>query len=729
MEGRSLRSYKTSLNFRNNTPDPKGNIQVVCRFRPLNQTELTESVISPVKFLSSTSVSIKNQYSDTVPLIFSYDKIFPPTSSQQEVYESAALPIIESVLEGFNGSILAYGQTSSGKTYTMTGGNILDTNSKGIIPRLSNTIFEYIEKADPNIEFSVKVGFFEIYLEKIRDLLVPQKHLKIVEDKNRGVYVRELTEEYVINEKELLYLIKAGNLNKEVASTLMNENSSRSHSILLLTITQADASNLSSKTGKLYMVDLAGSEKVTKSGVEGKRLDEAKNINKSLSALGLVINSLTDNKSTHIPYRDSKLTRILQDSLGGNSKTCLIITCSPASLNETETISTLRFGARAKMIKNKAKINKDFSVLELKQLLTQANEKILQKEIKIQELENILKTQNFPYDYQGVNSSSPIWQELQNERLRLQKEIENSSNLDRALKDQIAKFDRIFKENSNLNMKMMSLLVTMQDIEEKLQDSHEENRRTKKILEVQNLKISELEDVIRTQELIIMEQNKHLEKFPLEYSQVADKDIEDFKDSQDLLKIKEDSIRTNYTQIFDESTDYQGSLMQDSRMTQSFTLDLTDISSMQRKSKWKTQKKSLLADIEQKNLIIEQLKFETIDSKLHQRELERLRLENDKRLKQKVMNLEKELSELNNSYEEIGAKLQIKSKKQEKIRKFNERVQKLERFMKDQSEKLSTIEEEDSYYNKKHHSRLKKSIKGGQSGDSRFSSVLGVFEP
>merc|ERR1719327_2119913 len=154
----------------------------------------------------------------------------------------------------------------------------------------------------------------------------------------------------------------------------MNEHSSRSHLVFFVTLEQKDLTTKSVKVGKLYLVDLAGSEKVSKTGVAGERLDEAKNINRSLSALGNVINALTDKKSTHVPYRDSKLTRVLQESLGGNAKTSLIITCSPSNFNEQETISTLRFGQRAKMIKNVVKINHERSTEELKMLLERRDE-------------------------------------------------------------------------------------------------------------------------------------------------------------------------------------------------------------------------------------------------------------------------------------------------------------------------------------------------------------------
>lgn len=160
----------------------------------------------------------------------------------------------------------------------------------------------------------------------------------------------------------------------------MNKQSSRSHSVFILQVEQKNLADFSSKTGKIYLVDLAGSERISKTGAEGNTLTEAQNINKSLTALGQVINALTDGKSTHVPYRDSKLTRLLQESLGGNSMTSLIITCSPSIFNEEETRSTLRFGSRAKQIKNKAKVNKEFSIQELRYML-----QIAEKDIRVKE--------------------------------------------------------------------------------------------------------------------------------------------------------------------------------------------------------------------------------------------------------------------------------------------------------------------------------------------------------
>ncbi|XP_013923376.1 PREDICTED: kinesin heavy chain isoform 5C-like [Thamnophis sirtalis] len=200
---------------------------------------------------------------------------------------------------------------------------------------------------DENLEFHIKVSYFEIYLDKIRDLLdVSKTNLAVHEDKNRVPYVKGCTERFVSSPEEVMDVIDEGKTNRHVAVTNMNEHSSRSHSIFLINIKQENVETEKKLSGKLYLVDLAGSEKVSKTGAEGSVLDEAKNINKSLSALGNVISALAEGTKTHVPYRDSKMTRILQDSLGGNCRTTIVICCSPSIFNEAESKSTLMFGQR-----------------------------------------------------------------------------------------------------------------------------------------------------------------------------------------------------------------------------------------------------------------------------------------------------------------------------------------------------------------------------------------------
>ncbi|CAK8990076.1 Kinesin-related protein 3 (Kinesin family member 3) (Kinesin-1) [Durusdinium trenchii] len=378
-------------------------IKVCCRFRPQNQLEKDQSG----KICITLGDDITSVYVPNIDSSFVFDRVFGSEASQKEVYDYAAKPIINGVLRGFNGTVFAYGQTASGKTHTMEGPDIEDEVQMGVIPRMVWSIFDGIDHAADYIEFVVKVAIVEIYNERIRDLLDPKKdNLKIHEDKARGVFIGGVTETYVGSEQEIFDIMKTGKYNRAVAETNLNEHSSRSHLIFMLTIEQKNLHDRSLKVGKLHLVDLAGSEKVGKTGATGDRLDEAKNINRSLSALGNVINALTDRKSTHVPYRDSKLSRVLQESLGGNAKTSLIITCSPSYYNEQETISTLRFGQRAKMIKNVVKVNHERSVEELKMLLQRRDQALGDLRGRVSLLEQLLRSNGIPVPEEHTTSSS-----------------------------------------------------------------------------------------------------------------------------------------------------------------------------------------------------------------------------------------------------------------------------------------------------------------------------------
>ncbi|KAJ4923629.1 hypothetical protein JOQ06_014113, partial [Pogonophryne albipinna] len=371
-------------------------VKVMCRFRPLNESERSRGDKDIPKFNGEDTVVGK-------PYVF--DRVLAPDSEQVQVYDSCAKQIVKDVLGGYNGTIFAYGQTASGKTHTMEG-SLHSPRLMGIIPRISQDIFDHIYAMDENLEFHIKVSYFEIYLDKIRDLLdekqpqsmmfpppcfthslkdhwwspyhwlkttavdhcryvrwertltdvfhllVSKTNLAVHEDKNKVPFVKGCTERFVSSPNEVMDVIDEGKANRHVAVTNMNEHSSRSHSIFQINIKQENVETELKLSGKLYLVDLAGSEKVSKTGAEGAVLDEAKNINKSLSALGNVIAALSEGTKTHVPYRDSKMTRILQDSLGGNCRTTIIICCSPSAYNEAETKSTLMFGQRAKTIKN-----------------------------------------------------------------------------------------------------------------------------------------------------------------------------------------------------------------------------------------------------------------------------------------------------------------------------------------------------------------------------------------
>jgi kinesin family protein 5 len=420
----------------------------------MNDLEKTTGNETVADFTSPTSLTFHSSREKNV-YRFNFDRIFPPSSTQQDIYDFGVKGIIESVLDGYNGTVLAYGQTSSGKTYTMQG-EMDEERRQGIIPRMINHVFKYIYQNE-GTDFMIKVSMIEIYQEKIRDLFdCSRNNLNIREDSIKGIYVDGASERYVGCPNDVLALLEVGSENRAVAATNMNEHSSRSHSIFILTINQTNKQQGFSKIGKLYLVDLAGSEKISKTGATGHTLEEAKNINKSLTTLGRVINSLTDGKSTHIPYRESKLTRVLQESLGGNSKTCLIITCSPSIYNESESLSTLRFGERAKKIKNKPKINKEVTVAELQKLVEQLKENLKKANQRISQLENYIRQKGLDVpmsEYKKQEDEEEKKKKIEEENKNRDKErninelLQNMNKENLSLSDRITNALNIFTNN------------------------------------------------------------------------------------------------------------------------------------------------------------------------------------------------------------------------------------------------------------------------------------------
>eukprot|EP00921_Rhytidocystis_pertsovi_P022930 GHVQ01036533.1.p1 GENE.GHVQ01036533.1~~GHVQ01036533.1.p1 ORF type:complete len:814 (+),score=172.54 GHVQ01036533.1:635-3076(+) len=327
------------------------------------------------------------------------------TSEEEDrLSSSGGGSLVTALLSGYSASIIAYGQTGAGKTYSMMGGmsnqtvggggggdiECVDPISRGIIPRLMDELLEQTKShSNADCQFSLRASFIEIYNEKVRDLVCPSKdNLKIRESTDSGLLLTEATEVPIKNMTELLGVLEAGTKQRVKASTKSNEHSSRSHAIFLLNVHKKSMSQCTVKPSQLYLVDLAGSEKISKSNVEGDRLREAQNINLSLLALGNVIQVLSSNTTTnpHVPYRDSKLTRVLQNSFGGSAYTLVLLCCSPHSYNARESINTLRFGDRANKVRNRPAPQVSVNVEELQRQLVQAQQTVRQHEARLRQL-------------------------------------------------------------------------------------------------------------------------------------------------------------------------------------------------------------------------------------------------------------------------------------------------------------------------------------------------------
>ncbi|XP_065855642.1 LOW QUALITY PROTEIN: kinesin-like protein KIN-12D [Euphorbia lathyris] len=389
------------------------NVQVVIRVRPLNSMEKsTNGYNRCLKQESDQSITWIGQQPETR---FTFDHVACETIDQEMLFRVACLPMVENCLSGYNSCMFAYGQTGSGKTYTMLGEindlEVKPSPHRGMTPRIFEFLFARIQaeeesRRDERLKYNCKCSFLEIYNEQITDLLDPSStNLLLREDAKQGVYVENLSEFEVHTVSDIVKLLTQGSLNRKVAATNMNRESSRSHSVFTCVIESRweKDSTTNLRFARLNLVDLAGSERQKSSGAEGDRLKEAANINKSLSTLGHVIMILVDvanGRTRHIPYRDSRLTFLLQDSLGGNSKTMIIANVSPSICCTAETLNTLKFAQRAKLIQNNAVVNEDSTgdVVALQHQI-----RLLKEELSLLKRQNVSRALSFGSTIKNTN--------------------------------------------------------------------------------------------------------------------------------------------------------------------------------------------------------------------------------------------------------------------------------------------------------------------------------------
>ncbi|XP_022601602.1 chromosome-associated kinesin KIF4-like [Seriola dumerili] len=467
-------------------------VRVALRSRPLVSKEINEGCQCCLTFVPGEPQLIVG-----TEKAFTYDYVFDPTAEQEEVFSTAVSPLLCGLFKGYHATVLAYGQTGSGKTFSM-GGTYTSAQendpSVGVIPRVIRRIFEEREKRT-DCEFCLAVSYLEIYNEDILDLLCASKDkpaISIREDPKDGIKIVGLTERQVFSAQEMVGCLELGNSARTVGSTAMNAASSRSHAIFTITLEQRRGTDkVDSVVSKLHLVDLAGSERQKKTKAEGDRLKEGISINRGLLSLGNVISALGDEskKNTFVPYRDSKLTRLLQDSLGGNSHTLMIACISPADSNMEETINTLRYADRARKIKNKPIVNVDPRAAEMSRLKQQ-----------VQELQVML--------LHARGGVAPV--------LSGPASGENVSKLverNRALQDENNKLSRELSEAAGQTALMFEKIIMTEQTNEKLQSKLEQLRHhaactvnLEKVLEtLEDQELKENVEVMRNLQDVILE--------------------------------------------------------------------------------------------------------------------------------------------------------------------------------------------------------------------------------
>ncbi|XP_050382460.1 kinesin-like protein KIN-7K, chloroplastic isoform X1 [Argentina anserina] len=430
---RSKPQYFYSENVAPDAERSKENVTVTVRFRPLSPREIRQG--EEIAWYADGDTILRNEHNPSIA--YAYDRVFGPTTTTRHVYDVAAQHVVSGAMEGVNGTIFAYGVTSSGKTHTMHG----DQRSPGIIPLAVKDAFSIIQET-PNREYLLRVSYLEIYNEVVNDLLNPAgQNLRIREDP-QGTFVEGIKDEVVLSPAHTLSLIAAGEEHRHVGSTNFNLLSSRSHTIFTLTIesspcgenSEGEAVNLS----QLNLIDLAGSES-SKAETTGVRRKEGSYINKSLLTLGTVISKLTDGRAAHIPYRDSKLTRLLQSSLSGHGRVSLICTVTPSSSSSEETHNTLKFAHRAKHIEIQAAQNK---IIDEKSLIKKYQNEIRNLKEELEQLKKGIVTVPQLKDA-SENDILLLKQKLEDGKSKLQSRLEQEEEAKAALLGRIQRLTKL----------------------------------------------------------------------------------------------------------------------------------------------------------------------------------------------------------------------------------------------------------------------------------------------
>ena len=534
--------------------------KVLIRVRPPSEKEKKNPYFDNIVTISNnnTRIDLREKYlleeeeDDEDMFInnhtFTFDQIFDSNSKQPEIFDKGAKKAVHAVLKGYNSTILAYGQTGTGKTFTMEGGNkqknFSNQQKKGIIPRVIEEIFSCLSQNNSSFDkVIVRVSYLQVYNETISDLLKSDRNnLNIREDCKKGIYVEKLSEWIVRNPKDVKKLIKKGSSNRVTAFTNINDISSRSHAVFIITVEQLIKSKVGKKQiqscriAKLNLIDLAGSERLKITNARGIRLEECKKINQSLSSLGKVISCLADKglkQKKHIPYRDSKLTRLLEDSLGGNCITTFIAMISPCVISFNESLSTLKFAKRAKKIKNKPKINENINKTGL---LVKYEQELLRLKEELQ-----IKNKNF-IDKNKIHELKEKQRQAEEDKLEALEKLEEKTKAFYQEREE----KRLLKQKINyLEKQVLSNSINFKDFFKN--NKSEAKNHVKNVENLnQNNPMNEYKDLILKQKQMMMNLRKNL-KEKENYINQLQEELDSYDnvhvETEELLNIKNQKIR------------------------------------------------------------------------------------------------------------------------------------------------------------------------------------------
>ena len=487
-------------------------VKVALRCRPMSSNEAKEGY-QEIIYIDGPKGEVYLRDPDAPnekPRVFTFDFAFDKSTSQKAIFDKSAKDIVEFVIKGYNGTIFAYGQTGTGKTHTMQGGNGHDEH--GITPRSFKRIFDVIRKSE-KIQYLVTASMFELYNEEVNDLLnLEGINLKIKENPQKGFYIQDLDSKLVKNEEELMKIMDLGNKNRKTSSTMMNERSSRSHCIFVVNIesqTTTENGAVCYTSGKLNMVDLAGSEKQKKTDVKTQiQKTEAIKINLSLTTLRKCISELVKESGGHISFRDSNLTKLLKDSLGGNTKTFMIANIGPASYNKEESLSTLKYAYGAKSIKNKPKINED----PQDTMIRKYNEEIEQLRVQLAAMASGNSSNLDPHALMALLSSG------------------GGGNNDEKMAEMIRQRQfEIEKKKQDLDLKRREI-----------EDSRKERIKNGENSEKIEKELNEMENIINRQEVALDEENHQKAKLLDELNEIQERMVVGDKEKEKVEKARQE---------------------------------------------------------------------------------------------------------------------------------------------------------------------------------------------